>query len=146
DAIGSTPALALKGKAGVALAKCCYQRYLDIFQGPVFAMLRLAHIRPQTLLWASTGSKNPELSDVHYLEPLIGAKTITTLPDATLAAFRDHGQAADTLMNGMDEAQAHGERLAALGIDLREVGETLQIEGVALFAAAYEKLLSSVQG
>jgi len=146
DAIGSNQALALKGRAGVVLAKGCYQRYQAIFQGSDFAMLRLAHIRPQTPLWASTGSKNPAASDVHYVEPLIGAKTITTLPDATLAAFRDHGCAKLTLTEGVDTAKSHIAELAEIGIDLKEVGKTLQVDGVKLFAEAYEKLLASVQG
>jgi transaldolase len=146
DAIGSNQALALKGGAGVALAKACYQRYLAIFHGPEFAMLRLAHIRPQMPLWASTGSKNPAASDVHYVEPLIGPKTITTLPDATLAAFRDHGCAKSTLSEGAEAAKNHIAELAELGIDLKEVGETLQADGVKLFAEAYEALLTSVQG
>jgi len=132
-------AAALKGQCGVALAKCCYRRYLEIFHGPDFAALRQAGVRPQTPLWASTGTKNPAYSDVLYVEPLIGAETINTLPDATLDAFRDHGCAADTLTTGMDEAQAHMEALAAQGIDLAEVGETLQADGVRLFVAAYEK-------
>lgn len=96
-------------------------------------------MRPQTPLWASTGSKNQAYGDVLYVEPLIGLETINTMPDATLAAFREHGRAAATLMTGMDEAQAHIETLAALGIDLIDVGEALQIEGVRLFAEAYEK-------
>ncbi len=82
---------------------------------------------------------NQANSDVLYGEPLIGPETINTLPDATLAAFRDHGRAAATLMTGMDEAQAYVGALAALGIDLDEVGETLQIEGLRLFAEAYEE-------
>ena len=146
DAIGSNQALALKGGAGVALAKACYERYAAIFQGPDFATLRLAHIRPQTLLWASTGSKNPAASDVHYVEPLIGPKTITTLPDATLAAFRDHGGVKLTLTEGTDAAKNHIAELAKLGIDLKEAGETLQLAGVKLFAEAYAQLLASVQG
>ncbi len=135
----------IKGKSGVALAKRCYYRYLEIFHGPEFATLSQAGVRPQTPLWASTGTKNPAYSDVLYVEPLIGGQTINTLPDATLAAFREHGRAATTLMTGMDEAQAHIEALAALGIDLNDVGETLQTEGVLLFAEAYEKLLVAVQ-
>lgn len=135
----------LKGRSGVALAKRCYYRYLEIFHGPEFAALSQAGVRPQTLLWASTGTKNPAYSDVLYVEPLIGGQTINTLPDATLAAFREHGRAATTLMTGMNEAQAHIEVLAALGIDLNDVGETLQTEGVRLFAKAYEKLLVAVQ-
>ena len=145
DALGTTQALALKGRNGVALAKRCYHRYLEIFHGPDFATLAQAGVRPQTPLWASTGSKNPAYSDVLYVEPLIGTETINTLPDATLAAFREHGRAAATLTTGMVEAQAHIEALAALGIDLVEVGETLQVEGVRLFAEAYDKLLNAVQ-
>ena len=137
DAIGSAPALELKGKSGVALAKCCYDRYLEIFHGSGFAGLGAAGVRPQTPLWASTGCKNPAYSDVLYVEALIGAETINTLPEATLAAFRDHGRAAATLASGIDAAHAHFAALAALGIDPVEVGETLQTEGVRLFAAAY---------
>lgn len=137
DAIGT--AHALKGRSGVALAKRCYHRYLEIFHGPSFATLEEAGVRAQTPLWASTGSKNPAYSDVLYVESLIGPETINTLPDATLTAFREHGRAAATLMSGMDAAQAHIEALAALGIDFNEVGETLQTEGLRLFAAAYVK-------
>lgn len=137
DAIDGAPAL--KGKSGVALARRCYHRYLEIFHGPAFATLTRAGIRPQTPLWASTGSKNPAYGDLLYVEALIAAETITTLPDATLAAFRDHGRAAAGLMTGMAEAQAHIEALAKLGIDLVEVGETLQVDGLRLFAEAYQK-------
>lgn len=143
DAIGTSQEL--QGRSGVALAKRCYSCYRDIFHGPAFATLALAGVRPQTPLWASTGSKNPAYSDVLYVESLIGPETINTLPDATLAAFRDHGCAAATLMTGMGEAQAHIEALTAQGIDLIDVGETLQVEGVRLFAEAYEKLLAAVQ-
>lgn len=139
DANGTAQAQALKGKTGVALAKRCYARYLEIFQGTDFAALRAAGVRPQTPLWASTGNKNPAYSDLLYVEPLIGPETITTLPDATLAAFREQGHAAATLMNGMDEARTHIAALATLGIDLGAVGETLQVDGVRLFAEAYEK-------
>lgn len=133
---------ALKGRAGVALAKRCYNRYMGIFHSASFAILAQLGVRAQTLLWASTGNKSPDDSDVRYVEPLIGRETITTLPDATLAAFREHGHAAATLLGGIDEAQAHGEALSALGIYLVEVGETLQVEGLRLFAEAYEKSVS----
>jgi transaldolase len=135
----------LKGRSGVALAKRCYYRYLEIFHGPEFATLSQAGVRPQTPLWASTGTKNPAYSDVLYVESLIGGQTINTLPDATLAAFREHGHVASTLTTGMSDAQAHIKALAALGIDLMDVGETLQTEGVRIFAEAYEKLLAAVQ-
>lgn len=142
---GITEAQTRRGKSGVALAKCCYQSYLAIFNGAEFATLNQAGVRPQTLLWASTGTKNPAYSDLLYVEPLIGANTINTLPDAVLAACRAHGHVANTLKTGMRDVQAHIEALAALGIDLDDVGETLQIEGVRLFAEAYEKLLVAVQ-
>lgn len=146
DAIGTTPAkvLRLRGRTGVSLAKCCHSRYLEIFHGPAFTTLAQAGVRPQTLLWASTGNKNPTYSDLLYVEPLIGPGTINTLPDATLAAFRDHGCATATLITGMDEAHVHVETLRILGIDLSEVGESLQTAGVRLFGEAYEQILISV--
>ena len=78
DAIGTPQAHGLKSRSGVALAKRCYCRYLEIFHGPDFAALRQAGVRPQTPLWASTGTKNPAYSEVLYIEPLIGAETINT--------------------------------------------------------------------
>lgn len=144
-ALDTPDARQLGGRAGVALAKCCHGRYLDIFHGTDFVLLRMARIRPQTLLWASTGSKNKAYSDVMYIEPLIGPESICTLPEATLAAFRRHGQVADRLKDDLAEARVHLQALSALGIDLNEVGETLQIEGVRLFAGAYENILSALR-
>jgi transaldolase len=144
NAIGTPQARSLRGESGVALAKRCHSRYLEIFHGPAFAALAQAGVRPQTPLWASTGSKNPAYSDLLYVESLIGPETITTLPDATLSAFRQHGHAVVTLMRGIDEAQAHSKALIALGVDLSEVGETLQVEGVRLFAEAYQQILANV--
>lgn len=141
EALGTAHAERLSGRAGVALAKCCHGRYREIFHGPDFALLRLAGIRAQTPLWASTGSKNLAYSDVLYVEPLIGAESINTLPDATLAAFRQHGQVANRLQEGLDEARIHIQALLDLGIDLTEVGESLQRAGVLLFAEAYQKIL-----
>jgi transaldolase len=97
--------------------------------------------RPQYLLWASTGVKNPEYPDLLYVEPLIGPETVNTLPDKTLAALRDHGQAARRLEEGIAEAETHLADLKRLGIDLEEVGATLQDEGVKSFEVAYQKLL-----
>jgi len=145
EALGTAHAARLSGRAGVALAKCCHGRYHDIFHGSDFALLRLAGARPQTPLWASTGSKNLAYSDVLYVEPLIGAESINTLPDATLAAFRKHGQVANSLPVGLDEAQIHLQALMEQGIDLNVVGESLQRDGVQLFADAYQKILLGLQ-
>jgi transaldolase len=141
EELGTMHAARLSGRSGVALAKCCHGRYREIFHGPDFALLRLAGIRPQTPLWASTGSKNLAYSDVLYVEPLIGPESINTLPDATLAAFRKHGQVANKLKEGLDEAQIHVQALMELGIDLNAVGESLQVDGVLQFAEAYRKIL-----
>jgi transaldolase len=143
DGISGT-ALALRalyGKAGVALAKLAYREYQKTFKGASFAKLAVHGAQPQFMLWASTGTKNAAYSDVMYVESLIGAETVNTVPDATLAAFRDHGKAASTLENGMSEAQAHFDALAKAGIDMHQVGETLQVEGVKLFEQAFEQLL-----
>lgn len=141
DSIGA--AQGLKGKAGVALAKLAYQEYKRHFKGESpFTALAARGARPQHMLWASTGTKNPDYSDLLYVEPLIGPETINTMPDATLAAYRDHGRAALTLEDDLEDAHEHFERLARLGIDLTEVGETLQVEGVKLFVQSFDELLA----
>lgn len=144
DAVGGA-ALELRGRSGVALAKLAYQQYREIFKGAGFAALAQRGARPQYPLWASTGTKNPAYSDVMYVEPLIGPETINTLPDATLAAFRDHGHARATVEEGVDAARAQFDALARLGIDMREVGETLQAEGVKLFAQSFEQLMALME-
>ncbi|MBI3898873.1 MAG: transaldolase [Gammaproteobacteria bacterium] len=145
ETLGSAEALSLRGRTGVAIAKLAYQRYKELFHGPAFVELAARGTRPQYLLWGSTGTKNPAYSDVLYVEPLIGPETINTMPDATLAAFRDHGQARLTLEQGVEEAEAHFLALERIGIDLHVVGETLQVDGVRLFDEAYSKLLELTQ-
>ena len=95
------------------------------------------------LLWASTGTKNPAYSDVKYLEALIGTETINTVPDATLAAFRDHGCVELTLNDAIAAAESDYIALENIGIDLNVVGETLQVDGLKLFSDAYDKVLAS---
>ena len=135
-------ALRLRGQAGVALAKLAYEEYKNVFAGPLFAPLAAKGARPQRQLWASTGTKNPAYSDIMYVEPLIGRDTINTLPDATLAAFRDHGRAAATLELDTDKARGVFAELGRLGIPMGEVGEQLQVEGVKLFQKSFDDLLA----
>lgn len=142
-AIDNETAQALSGRAALVTAKLAYQRYQDIFHGPMFAELAQAGARPQYLLWASTGTKNPAYSDVKYLEALIGTETINTVPDATLAAFRDHGQVEPTLKEGIAAAEADYIALENIGIDLNVVGDTLQTDGLKLFSDAFDKVLAS---
>jgi len=140
EAIGGE-ALALRGKSGVALAKLAYQEYKTFFRGAEFAPLASLGARPQYLLWASTGTKNPAYSDVLYVESLIGPETINTVPDATLAAFRDHGHAGLTLESVIELSRRQFEMLARHGIDMQKVGGELQVEGVRLFASSFDQLL-----
>jgi len=140
-AIGTHEALSLRGKAAVAMAKAAYQHYQKTFHGEAFATLAQQGAAPQYLLWASSGVKNPDYHDLLYVEPLIGAETINTLPDKTLAALRDHGQPDLRVEDGLAEAEMQLAELARLGIDLDAVGNTLQDDGVKLFEAAYQKLL-----
>jgi len=141
DSIGTLEALPLRGKAAVATAKLAYQNYLKTFRGETFAALAQQGAMPQTLLWASTGVKNPAYHALLYVEPLIGRETINTLPDKTLAALREQGKPALRVEDGIAEAAAQWVDLARLGIDMDTVGNTLQDEGVKLFEAAYRKLL-----
>lgn len=141
ETIGSDSALALRGMTAVSLAKLAYQHYLDRFHGAAFADAKAAGARPQYMLWASTSTKNPAYQDLLYVEPLIGPETVNTLPDATLAALRDHGRVQRSIDRDVEAASAHFEALAALGVDLTEAGETLQREGLEQFDTAFAKLL-----
>lgn len=145
DAIGTPQALNLRGKSAVAMSKLVYQRYLELFHGPLFAELKAKGARPQNPLWASTGTKNPAYSDVMYVEPLIGPETVNTLPDATIALFRDHGKAAATLDADIEQTQRDYLMLEQIGIDMRDVGDELQRDGVRLFQEAFDKLLAAMK-
>lgn len=141
DALSSPEAMHMRGQTAVAMARVAYQRYLDLFHGPAFGPLASAGVRPQYLLWASTGTKNPAYSDLMYVEPLIGPETINTLPDKTLAALADHGRVTASLTQGVADAEAHLLRLEHLGIDPLAAGDSLQADGLDQFAKAYAALL-----
>lgn len=141
EALGGD-AVSLRGRTGVALAKLAYEEYKTIYRGPLFKNLATRGARPQYLLWASTGTKNPAYSDVMYIEPLIGPQTINTLPDGTLNAFRDHGRAALTLENDTHLAREQFAALGRLGIEMGQVGKQLQDEGLKLFEDSFTQLLA----
>ena len=145
DAVATPEAMHMRGHTAVAMAKLAYQRYKDLFHGPAFADLRAAGVRPQYLLWASSGTKNPSYSDLLYVEPLMGPETINTLPDKTLEALRELGQVAARLEEGIADAEAHLVRLEHLGISPAALGEELQREGVRLFAESYDQLIALMQ-
>lgn len=145
ETIGTEAALALRGRSAVANAKMIYQQFRMTFSGSEFAALRARGARVQRPLWGSTGTKNPAYSDVLYVDELIGADTVNTLPPATLKAYLDHGRAAATLTAGVDDAQAVLAGLVGLGIDLDAVCRQLQREGVQQFADAYDQLMAALQ-
>src|SRR5262245_500793 len=134
---------ALKGKIAIANAKLAYQRYLRLFAGERWHVLAANGARPQRLLWASTGTKNKAYSDVLYVEELIGPNTISTVPVATLEAFRDHGKLRDTLQADVAEAQRLLGELGRAGVSLQAVTDKLIRDGVRLFADAADKLLGA---
>ncbi len=135
---------AIAGKVAIANAKLAYQRYKRILAGARWKALASRGARPQRLLWASTGTKNKAYSDVHYVEPLIGRDTVNTMPPATMDAFRDHGKAADTIEQGVGEAEQVLAALARGGILLEEICARLVVDGVQLFADAFDQLLGAI--
>ena len=136
---------ALKGKVAIANAKLAYQRYKRLFAGKRWEQLAAKGAKPQRLLWAGTGTKNKAYSDVLYVEELIGPNTISTMPPATLDAFRDHGKIRDTLQAGIEDAQRVLDDLAPTGISLDAVTDELTEEGVQLFVDAADKLMDAWQ-
>jgi len=138
----------LQGRVAVAMAKVCYQRYRDLFErsdhAATFTDLRAAGVRPQRLLWASTGTKNPAYSDTLYVDELIGPDTVNTVPEATLQAFADHGSAESRLEHDVEGAESVLLGLKRHGIDLAAAGDALQRDGLLAFEQAYDQILASV--
>ena len=132
------------GKVAIANAKLAYQRYKEIFRGPRWEALVRQGARTQRLLWASTSTKNPNYRDVLYVEELIGADTVNTMPPATLEAFRDHGWLRASLEEDMEGAHDTMEALEQLGISMQEVTGKVLDEGVRLFAEPFDKLLDAL--
>ena len=135
---------ALKGKVAIANAKLAYQDYKRLFAGPRWEKLAAKGAKPQRLLWASTGTKNKDYSDVLYVEELIGPNTVNTVPPATLDAFRDHGKPRDSLEENIEDARRVLEELEKSGISLDAITEELVKDGVKLFADAADKLYGAV--
>ena len=134
----------LQGRLAVANAKLAYQQYLRVFTGERWERLQAAGARPQRCLWASTSTKNPAYRDVVYVEELIGPDTVNTMPIETIRAFQDHGVVRDSLVEGVDEARALLEDLAAAGVDYDDVVETLEREGVEKFSGSFGDLLAGI--
>ncbi len=145
EATGTEAALALRGKAAVAQAKLAYQLFLERFSGPRWEPLRAKGAHRQRPLWASTSTKNRAYPDLLYVDNLIGPDTVNTMPDATVAAFLDHGIVARTIDQGAEQARADLDALRAAGIDMADVSARLEDEGVAAFSKSYDELLQALE-
>jgi transaldolase len=144
DKIGGD-ATKLKGKLGIANAKLAYQNYLGTFSGARWDALEQEGATKQRCLWASTSTKNPEYRDVMYVEELLGPETVNTMPEETIVAFQDHGNVAQTLTEGIDEAHRLFDDLREAGIGYDDVTETLEREGVQKFADSLDELKEGIQ-
>ncbi|GAA4328978.1 hypothetical protein GCM10023149_33320 [Mucilaginibacter gynuensis] len=133
-----------EGKAAIASAKTAFTLYRRIFSGERWDRLAAAGAKPQRLLWASTGNKNPATKDTLYVEELIGPDTVNTVPLATIEAFRDHGLPDNRLEQKPEQALTILEAIAQSGIDMEEVALQLEKEGIKKFEIPYKKLLASI--
>jgi len=132
------------GQVAIASAKMAYQIYKEIFGSDRFKKLAYKDARVQRLLWASTSTKNPDYSDVKYIESLIGLDTINTVPPETIDAYRDHGDPKSRLNQDVKEAAWIMERLPELGINLDKVTQQLEDEGVKKFNEPFDKLMEAL--
>jgi len=135
----------LKGEIAIASAKKAYEIYKRIFSGDRWEKLVEQGAKPQRLLWASTSSKNPAFKDTKYVEALIGPETVDTVPLETIEAFRDHGIAANVLADGLAEATAVLDKLKSVGINIDEITQKLEDEGIDKFNKPFEKLLQAIE-
>jgi transaldolase len=145
EANGTDAALALRGKAAVAQAKLAYKLFHEQFSGARWEALAARGARVQRPLWASTGAKNPAYPDTLYVDELIGPDTVNTLPDATLDAFVDHGTVSRRIDADVASAEAVWGALPGVGVDMDDVADQLEREGVASFAKAFDELIAALE-
>ena len=134
----------LQGKLAVANAKIAYQAFKELFGAPRFLRLAGKGARAQRVLWASTGTKNPTYSDVMYVEDLIGAPTVNTMPPATIEAFKDHGHLRNSLEEDVAQAEEAIAEIEAAGLSVDAITDQLLDEGVSSFAQSFEEILAAV--
>jgi transaldolase len=145
DVIGTGDALGLRGRAAVAQAKLAYRLFRDQFSGSRWEALAARGAQVQRPLWASTSTKNPAYPDTLYVDSLIGPDTVNTLPESTIAAFEDHGTLARTIDSGVGDAEAVMRALAEVGVDMDDVGRTLEDQGVASFHESFAHVLQVLE-
>jgi len=134
----------LKGQIAIANAKVAYLIYQEIFSGAQFQALKQKGAKVQRLLWASTGTKNPQYPDTYYMDALIGPDTVNTIPAVTFNAFRDHGTVKETLTEGVEEAKATMQSLADCGVSMADVTEALLKDGARMFGESFDQLMAVI--
>ena len=137
--------LDLRGKLAVANSRLAYERFAQILSSDRWKALAERGATVQRLLWASTSTKNPSYDDLLYVDTLIGPHTVNTLPEATFAAFNDHGTVARTIDDDLDGARAHMQALADAGIDVSAAAAELQVDGVDLFVKSFDHVVGIVE-
>jgi transaldolase len=143
--LNSTEARALRGSAAVANAKLAYAAYQETFDTNRWRALLEAGARPQRPLWASTGTKDPSYSDTKYVTELLVPGTVNTMPEKTLDAFADHGEVHGDVVSGTaDDARHIFDRLCEVGVDLDDVFDTLEREGIEKFERSWSEVLDTV--
>ncbi|MGH9301306.1 MAG: transaldolase, partial [Acidimicrobiales bacterium] len=144
ESLGTPRAAGLAGKAAVAQARLAYEIFVEAFSGPRWEALAKHKARVQRPLWASTSTKNPDYPDLLYVDSLIGPHSVNTMPDATVEAFLDHGRVARTVDVDTGAARQVLSELAEVGVDMVEVAQLLEDEGVASFSKSFDELLQKL--
>jgi transaldolase len=144
EELGTEEALALRGRAAIAQAKIAYQMFREAHSGERWQRLAARGARVQRPLWASTSTKNPLYSDTLYVDNLIGPDTVNTLPEKTMKAFEDHGTLARTIDRDLAIPDDMMHALATAGIDMDDVGRTLENQGIAAFRASFAHVLATL--
>ena len=146
EANGSDEAKALEGKAAVANARLAYELFEKKFaEDPRWADLAAKGAKVQRPLWASTGTKNAAYSDCKYVDELVAKHIVNTMPEKTLNALADHGNGAPSIEGTYEESHAIINKLAELGINLKDVTDKLEADGVAAFIKSWDSVLADVQ-
>ncbi|KAA9160372.1 transaldolase [Amycolatopsis acidicola] len=147
EKIGTDEAKALRGEAAIANARLAYAAYEELFASDRWAALKAEGANPQRPLWASTGVKDPSYSDTRYVDQLVVANTVNTMPEKTIDAVADHAEIEGDKVTGTgSQAQAVFDQLSAVGIDVADVFVTLETEGVEKFEKSWQELLDTVEG
>ena len=135
---------ALNNRLGIAVAKRTYKAYRDLLSSPRWERIYNAGARPQRLLWASTGTKDPKASDVLYIKALAAPFTVSTMPEATLNALADHGDLSEIMSADGGDCEAVLEQFAAAGIDSDDLGAKLQDDGAKSFVSSWNDLMEVI--